>query len=210
MSQTTPSDLVRRTMEAVQANNMEAYYVPTAADVVPFVEQLVPQGAVVSNGGSVTLMETGVMDHLASGRYDFLDRTKVQGEELFKLYRDVFNADWYFASANAVTEAGEIYEVDANANRVAAISFGPRNVLLVVGENKIVPDLAAAEERVRLIAAPKNTVRLNCKTPCTVTGKCEDCASPGRICCTTMILRRQRHAMKGRIKVLFVGEALGY
>ncbi len=199
---------IRRTMDALRANNMEAYYVKTAAEVRAFVEQLVPAGATVSNGGSVSLAETGVMELLAGGRYHYLDRSKAQGDELAALYRQVFSADWYFASANAVTEAGEIYNVDGNANRVAAITFGPKNVLLVVGCNKLVKDMPAAEERVRQIAAPANTARLGCKTPCAVTGKCEDCHSPGRICCTAVVHRYQRE--QGRIKVLLVGEPLGF
>ena len=156
----------------------------------------------------MTLAETGVMDLLASGRYEFLDRTGLAGEELGKLYRRVFSADWYLASANAITEAGEIYNVDGNSNRVAAITFGPENVLLVVGCNKIVKDLDAAKERVEAIAAPANTVRLSCATPCAVTGKCEHCHSPARICCTTTIHSFQR--IPGRIKVLLVGEPLGF
>ena len=171
-------------------------------------EKLIPEGATVANGGSMTLAETGVMDLLASGRYEFLDRTGLAGEELGKLYRRVFSADWYLASANAITEAGEIYNVDGNSNRVAAITFGPENVLLVVGCNKIVKDLAAAKERVEAIAAPANTVRLSCATPCAVTGKCEHCHSPARICCTTAIHSFQR--IPGRIKVLLVGEPLGF
>ena len=199
---------IRRTMDALRANNREAYYVKTAAEVRAFVEQLVPAGATVSNGGSVSLAETGVMELLAGGRYHYLDRSKAQGDELAALYRQVFSADWYFASANAVTEAGEIYNVDGNANRVAAITFGPKNVLLVVGCNKLVKDMPTAEERVRQIAAPANTARLGCKTPCAVTGKCEDCHSPGRICCTAVVHRYQRE--QGRIKVLLVGEPLGF
>ena len=199
---------IRRTMDALRANNMEAYYVKTAAEVRAFVEQLVPAGATVSNGGSVSLAESGVMELLAGGRYHYLDRSKAQGDELAALYRQVFSADWYFASANAVTEAGEIYNVDGNANRVAAITFGPKNVLLVVGCNKLVKDMPAAEDRVRQIAAPTNTARLGCKTPCAVTGKCEDCRSPGRICCTAVVHRYQRE--QGRIKVLLVGEPLGF
>ena len=199
---------IRRTMDALRANNMEAYYVKTAAEVRAFVEQLVPAGATVSNGGSVSLAETGVMALLAGGRSPYLDRSKAQGDELAALSRQVFSADWYFASANAVTEAGEIYNVDGNANRVAAITFGPKNVLLVVGCNKLVKDMPTAEERVRQIAAPANTARLGCKTPCAVTGKCEDCHSPGRICCTAVVHRYQRE--QGRIKVLLVGEPLGF
>lgn len=199
----------RRVIAALKANNMEGWYLPDAAGVRAFVEQLIPEGAVVSNGGSVTLAETGVTDLLAGGRYRYLDRSKVTDpEELGRLYRQVFSADWYLASANAVTEAGEIYNVDGNSNRVAAITFGPANVLLVVGCNKIVKDLDAAKERVEAIAAPANTVRLSCATPCAVTGKCEHCHSPARICCTTTIHSFQR--IPGRIKVLLVGEPLGF
>ena len=198
----------RRVIEALKANNMESWYLPRADQVRDFVAQLIPAGATVANGGSMTLAETGVMDLLAGGGYNFLDRSKVSGEALDRLYRQVFSADWYLASANAVTEAGEIYNVDGNSNRVAAITFGPANVLLVVGCNKIVKDLAAAKERVEAIAAPANTVRLSCATPCAVTGKCEHCHSPARICCTTTIHSFQR--IPGRIKVLLVGEPLGF
>ena len=112
---------------------------------------------------------------------------------------------WYLPDAAGVRE---LYNVDGNSNRVAAITFGPENVLLVVGCNKIVKDLAAAKERVEAIAAPANTVRLSCATPCAVTGKCEHCHSPARICCTTAIHSFQR--IPGRIKVLLVGEPLGF
>ena len=210
MNETALSPQIRQVTEALKANNMTPHYLPKADQVVPFVRQLVPEESVVSNGGSVTLAQTGVMDLLASGCYRYLDRSKVQGEELARLYRQVFSADWYFASANALTQQGEIYELDANANRIAAISFGPAHVLLIVGINKIVPYLHAAARRVRQITAPKNAVRLGLKTPCALTGQCADCRSPERICCSTLILRRQRESLKGRIHVLLVGEELGY
>ena len=107
-----------------------------------------------------------------------------------------------------MTEQGELYNVDGNANRVAAMTYGPKCVICVVGYNKIVPDLEAAVARVEQVAAPANAVRLHKKTPCTVTGRCEDCHSPDRICCTTVIHRQQR--VPGRIKVILVGEELGY
>ena len=198
----------RRVIEALKANNMDAWYLPTAAEVRPFVEQLLPAGATVAAGGSMTLAQTGVTDLLASGRYHYLDRSKVSGDELGRLYRQAFRADWYLASSNAVTEEGELYNVDGNANRVAAMTFGPANVLLVVGCNKIVKDLAAAKSRVEAVAAPCNTDRLGCATPCAVTGRCEHCHSPARICCTTVIHAQQR--VPGRIKVLLVGEPLGF
>ena len=199
---------IQRTMKALQANNMEAYYVKTAAEVAPLVRQLAPAGSTVAAGGSMTLAQCGVMELLAGGEYYFLDRTGLQGEELQKLYRQVFSADCYFSSCNAVTEQGELYNVDGNANRVAALAFGPASVICVAGYNKIVPDLAAAEARVKAIAAPANAARLHCKTPCAVTGQCENCKSPARICCTTLVQAYQR--IPGRVKVILVGESLGY
>lgn len=198
---------MERTAAALRKNNMAAYCVDTAAGVVPLVRQLVPEGAVVGAGGSMTLAECGVMDLLGSGAYRFLDRS-APGADVERIYREIFSADCYFASANAVTEAGEILNVDGNANRVAAITFGPKSVILVVGYNKIVKDVPAAEERVRAVAAPANAKRLSCKTPCAVTGQCEDCQSPGRICCTYVLHRYQR--VPERIKVVLVGEPLGY
>lgn len=201
---------MERTAGALRKNNMEAYCVDTAAEVAPLVQKLVPAGAVVSAGGSMSLAECGVMELLRSGAYQFLDRgvPGLTPEQIGEIYRKTFFADCYFASANAVTEAGEILNVDGNANRVAAITFGPASVVLVVGCNKLVKDLPAAEQRVREVAAPANAKRLSCKTPCASTGRCMDCQSPGRICCTYVLHRYQREA--GRIKVILVGEPLGY
>ncbi len=201
---------MERTAEALRKNNMEAYCVDTAAEVAPLVRSLVPEGAVVSAGGSMSLTECGVMELLRSGAYRFLDRAApglTQGD-IDEIYRKAFFADCYLASANAVTEAGEILNVDGNANRVAAITFGPASVILVVGCNKLVKDVAEAERRVREVAAPANAKRLSCQTPCASAGHCADCRSPGRICCTYVLHRYQRAA--GRIKVILVGEPLGY
>ena len=207
----------KRVIAALKANNMEGWYLPDAAGVREFVEKLIPEGATVANGGSMTLAETGVMDLLASGRYEFLDRTGLAGEELGKLYRRVFSADWYLASANAITEAGEIYNVDGNSNRVAAICYGPRSVIMVVGCNKIVRDIPAAVIRVKRRSAPANVARLRCDTPCAKTGSCagiqregmtDGCGVDGRICCNYLVSARQR--VPGRIKVILVGEELGY
>ena len=124
------------------------------------------------------------------------------------IYRRAFFADTFLASANAVTEAGEIFNVDGNSNRIAAIAFGPKSVILVVGYNKLVRDLDEAETRLETIAAPANAIRLHKKTPCVQTGVCAHCKSPDRICCTSMVMRQQREP--GRVKVILVGESLGF
>lgn len=201
---------LERTAQALRKNNMEAYCLTGKEEVLPLLRQLIPAGASVGVGGSATLDECGVIEFLRGGAYQFLDRYApgLSGAELGRLYRSCFSADCYLSSANAVTEAGEIFNVDGNGNRVAAIAFGPASVILVVGWNKIVPDLAAAEHRLQTIAAPANTKRLACKTPCAETGVCMHCKSPGRICCTYTVQRFSRE--KGRIKVLLVGEPLGF
>ena len=199
---------MERTADALRKNNMEATCVKTAQDVVPVVRSLLHPGDVVSNGGSVSLAETGVMDLLRSGEYRFLDREGLSGDELGRVYRNAFSADAYFASANAVTDAGEIFNVDGNGNRVAAIAFGPKKVILVVGCNKLVADLHEAETRLETLAAPANTKRLSCATPCRETGVCAHCHSPARVCCTYTVQRFQRQ--KGRIHVILVAEPLGF
>ena len=199
---------IQRAMDALAANNMDPYYVKTAAEVRDFVKNMLPAGCTVGCGGSQTLAQTGVLELLASGEYDYLDRAKTKPEEMSQLFRRCFSADWYLTSANAITMQGELYNVDGNANRITAIAFGPANVLVVAGVNKLVADLDAADRRVRQVAAPANAMRLSSATPCAVTGQCQDCHSPSRICCDTLISRYQR--IPGRIRVLLVGEELGY
>ena len=200
---------IRRVMDALEKNNMQAYYAPTCADAVKIAKELLQPGDVISCGGSVTLDETGVMDLMRCGDYEFLDRTTAKTpEEREKLYREVFSSDVFLTGTNAVTEHGELYNVDGNGNRVAAIAFGPKKAILVVGCNKLVADLHEAETRLETLAAPANTKRLSCATPCRETGVCAHCHSPARVCCTYTVQRFQRQ--KGRIHVILVAEPLGF
>ena len=210
---------IEQTMQALEKNNMKPYYVETAHEVVPLVKSLMKKGESVSCGGSVTINETNVFTEiLESGEYDFIDRRGLQGEKLRQAYGKAFMCDTFITSSNAVTQNGELYNVDGNSNRVACIVFGPRQVIVVVGKNKIVPNIDDAIRRVKEIAAPKNTVRLNCNTPCAKTGECislkhgkyicDGCASEGRVCCNYVVTAQQRH--KDRIKVIIVNENLGY
>ena len=206
-------------MKNLERNNIKPYYVEKKEDVIPLVKSLIKKGESVSNGGSMTLKETGVMDLLASGDYDFIDRTGLEGEELRQAYVRAFGCYTYFCSSNAVTENGELYNVDGNSNRVACIVYGPRQVIMVVGVNKIVKNIDEAVMRVKTNCAPKNTKRLDCQTPCNKTGECislmqdnseicAGCGSDGRVCCNYVITARQRH--KDRIKVIIVNEDLGF
>lgn len=214
------TEMIERTMSALERNNMKPYYCESRAEALELLKTLLPKGASVSHGGSVTIAEIGARELLSSGGYNYLDRSKcTTPEETAQLYRDCFSADVFLTSSNAVTENGELYNVDGNANRVSCIAFGPKSVIAVVGVNKIVKDLDAAIYRVKTIAAPKNTVRLGLDTYCAKTGKCvslnsecpamsDGCHSPARICCSYLVSGQQR--VKDRIKVIIVNEELGY
>ena len=125
-----------------------------------------------------------------------------------EIFRKSFFSDTYLTSTNAITENGELYNVDGYGNRVAAMIYGPKSVIVVAGINKIVKDLDQAVERVKRIAAPANSIRLDKNTPCTKTGYCVDCKKDDRICCSYTVLGHQKQ--KNRIKVILVGESLGY
>lgn len=211
---------INKVGENLKKNNMEFYYAPTAADVCPIVEKLMPEGCTVTHGGSESMKECGIPAVLNSGRFNYIDRSKATTpEETKAVYRAAFSADVYITSANAITEDGVLYNVDGNSNRIAAIAYGPDSVIVIAGYNKIVRDLEDAEVRVKREAAPPNCVRLNCETPCAKTGECislkkadrqmsDGCGGDGRICCNYLISAQQRH--KGRIKVIIVGEELGF
>lgn len=200
--------LIERTIENLKRNNMEAVLVQNEAELIEKLDELIIKGSVVSVGGSMTLFEMGVIDYLRNGNFEFLDRydSKLSPEELKRLYRKTFSADTYLCSTNALTEQGELLNVDGNGNRVAAMLYGPDQVIVICGVNKIVKDLKEAEERIKKIAAPVNAKRLNKNTPCTKVGYCMDCNSD-RICCDYVIMKKQRN---NRIKVIIVKKELGY
>lgn len=211
---------IEKTMKNLEKNGIKAFYAETREQVVPIIKTLVKKGESVSNGGSESLKECGVFELLKNGDYDFIDRSGLEGEELRNAYIRAFGCDSYFCSSNAITENGELYNVDGNSNRIACIVFGPRQVIMVVGVNKIVKNIDMAFERVKTTCAPANTKRLGCATPCRTSGQCislgqpeaplvcDGCASPQRVCCNYVISAKQRH--KDRIKVILVNESLGY
>lgn len=207
---------LERTADALSRNRMDAHWVKTKEDALALVQQLLPKGAVVANGGSMTLSECGIMDLLRNGDYQFLDREAVPPEERAELYRKAFSADCFLCSSNAVTEQGELYNVDGNGNRVAALIYGPKEVIVVAGANKLVPNLSAAIDRVKRLAAPVNAVRLGLETPCSRIGYCAGakgemaagCQCEARICCSYVVSGYQR--FPNRIHVILVAEHLGY
>jgi hypothetical protein len=201
--------LAARTIKNLEKRGFEAWYVSDAAQARDFVKNLIPPGTSVSWGGAMTLEEAGIMEVLRSGDYSLLDRGTAQTQEEVKaIYRQAFSCDWYLTSTNALSLDGVLVNRDGTGNRAAALIYGPENVLVVAGVNKITPDQEAALERVKNTASPANALRLNRDTPCAKTGTCADCLVEDCICSHTVFTRRSRPA--GRIKVLLVGEDLGY
>lgn len=201
---------INRTIEALKKNNMNGYYAKNRDEVIKLIEDIVAEGAKVAVGGSETLSELGVLEHLRSGRYDFLDRYKagLTPEEVTNIFKQSFLADAYLSGCNAITENGELYNVDGNGNRVAAMLYGPDKVIVICGVNKIVKDVDEAIKRNREISAPMNAKRLKRKTPCAKVGYCMDCNSPERICNEYTLIKKQRSAE--RMHVIFLNENLGY
>ena len=148
-------------------------------------------------------------DELKKSDYILYDRSSaVTPEERTAMYGKIVTSDYFFMSSNAITLNGELVNIDGNGNRVACLIAGPKNVIVIAGMNKIVPDVESGIARVRNMAAPPNTVRLGRKTPCAELGRCADCLTPDCICCQTVITRKS--SVPNRIKVILVGEELGY
>lgn len=195
--------------EALKKNNMQAFVVENTKELKNEIKKLIGKNDTVFSGGSMTLKETGIISMLEEEGYDYYYRGRCDenGNEIDVL-RKAFNGDWYLSSSNAITLNGELYNVDGNANRVAAISFGPKNVIIVAGYNKIVTNIDEAINRVQKIAAPANCVRLDKNTGCRVNGQCTNCRSQDRICTAYTVHAWQRDP--NRIKVFLLPEELGY
>ncbi|WIF94169.1 lactate utilization protein [Caminicella sporogenes] len=201
---------IKRTIENLEKNNMKGYFVENEADALKKIEEILNEGDTVSVGGSMTLFEIGVFNLLKNGKYIFLDRYEkgLTPQQIKEIYRKSFFADVYLTSSNAITENGELYNVDGRGNRVAAMLYGPDKVIIVVGKNKIVKNLEEAILRNKNLAAPANAKRLNRNTPCTKTGYCMDCSSKDRICNEYVLIKKQLDP--DRIHVIIVNKDLGY
>ena len=193
----------------LEKRQMEGYYCDTKEDALNKALELIKAGSSVGWGGSMTINEIGLMDAIKNGSYDVIDREAISNDEEYKAtYARMVNADYFLTSTNAITMDGELVNIDGRGNRVSFLIFGPSNVIVVAGMNKVVSDVESGYKRVKDIATPPNTVRLNRNTPCATTGRCGNCFSPDCICNQTVITRRS--GAPGRIKVILVGEDLGY
>lgn len=201
--------LGKRVVKALESRNMEAYYVKTKEEALAKALELIPEGSSISWGGTMSAKEIGLTDALHKGNYDVYDREQVETrEEKEKIARQALNCDFFIGSTNALSEDGVLVNVDGNANRVAAFAYGPKNVLLIVGMNKVVKTEADAMSRARNEAAPINAQRFGVDTPCVKNGSCFNCKSPQCICCQILITRFSK--VPKRTKIILVDENLGF
>ena len=196
-------------VKALEKRHFEAYYVSTAAEAVEKVVELIPKEHTVSWGGTATVDALGIKQRLAQEGIALIDRDTAQTpQERQEMLKKALTCGTFLMSSNAISADGQLVNLDGNANRVAALCFGPESVLVIAGMNKVMGDLDSAIARARQVAAPANAQRFDIKTPCAVTGSCGDCTSPDCICCQMVITRVCRPA--GRIKVILVGQDLGF
>ena len=157
-------------------------------------------------GGGMSVIEIGLVDALKDGNYNYIDREEAEDRRAAMLA--AYDADVYLASCNAITEDGELVNIDGNANRVSCIAYGPKKVVFIVGMNKVCNDLDSAIKRARNVAAPINKQRFGGNTPCVKTGSCFNCKNPDTICCQFLITRYSKH--QDRIHVILVNDFLGF
>ncbi len=198
--------LARKVIKGLESRQMNGYYAADKEEALKIALSLIPEGSTVTMGGAMSAHEIGLPRALEEGDYNFIDRDKMEDKRAAMLA--AYDADYFLASANAMTEDGIIVNIDGNANRVSAIAQGPRHVLFIVGMNKICDDVDGALKRARNVAAPINAQRFGLNTPCTKTGSCMDCKTPDTICCQFLITRYSKHP--GRIHVILVNDCLGF
>jgi hypothetical protein len=203
------AQLAPNVIKNLEKRNMEGYYFEDSKSCVEYIMNMIPEESVVSWGGSMTLNETGMMDALKASNLNLIDRaTAKTPQENREIFAKTVMADYYFMSTNAITNDGILINIDGNANRVACLTHGPSNIIMLVGRNKFTASVEAGVERVRNVASPANAIRLNRNLACGLTGSCHDCLSPECFCNQIVITRRSGHA--GRIKVFLINEDLGY
>lgn len=201
---------IEKTITNLEKNKMSGYYVKNREELLLLLSKLIKRGETVGCGDSVTLEETGVFEYLRTGDYIFYDKHQrnLTSEDKRALYLKNFGADTFITGTNAITEDGELFNIDGNGSRVAPMIYGPRQVIVVVGTNKITENAEDAIVRTRQLAAPLDAKRLGKDTPCTKLGKCIDCGHQQRICNDFVLITGQ--LIKDRIKVVIIEGNYGF
>lgn len=201
--------LAQKVIKGLESRGMEGYYAQTREDALKMALNMMPEGSVIGWGGSTSVQEIGLIEKVCQGNYTVYNRDACKSpEEKREVQLNIFHSDFFLASSNAVTEDGILVNIDGVGNRVACITWGPKNVLLIVGMNKVVKGVEDAISRARNEAAPINAMRFNLDTPCSKAGACANCKSPDTICSQILVTRFSKE--KGRIKLILVNEDLGF
>lgn len=198
--------LAQKVIKGLESRNMKGYYAHNREEALSIALGLIPEGSTISMGGGVSVEEIGLVDAVKTDKYNFIDRNAAEDRRAAELA--AYDADFFLASCNAMTEDGILVNIDGNSNRVSSIAYGPKKVLFIVGMNKVCKDVDGAMKRARNVAAPINAQRFGLQTPCSKTGSCMDCKSPDTICCQFLVTRYSRHA--DRISVILVNDNLGF
>lgn len=198
-------------LKKLESNGMKAFYLSNRGAAKDQILNMIPTTSSVGIGGSVTVREMGLLDGLAGRGTEYFDHWKsgLSKEEIMAVKRKQVVADYFLTSTNAITRGGKLVNMDNTGNRVAAMIFGPRHVIVVAGENKIVDDVPAAIKRIKEKVASRNTSRRGDRTPCAQGEPCPDCNSPDRLCRVTSIIEKKTKGVE-TFTVIIVGEALGY
>ena len=198
--------LSSKVMKGLESRNMTAYYAANKEEALAKALEIIPEGSTIGMGGCMSALQIGLVDALKQGPYTFIDRDEAEDRRAAML--QAYTSDVFLASANAITEDGIMVNIDGAANRIAALAFGPRKLVHIVGMNKVCADVHDAIKRARNVAAPINAQRFGLSTPCSKTGACGDCKSEDCICCQMLITR---FAMDpNRVHVILVNEDLGF
>ncbi len=198
-----------RIIKGLESRNMEGYYTESKEEALKKALELMPEGSSIGWGGSMSIQEIGLKDAVCQGNYKVFNRDICKSpEEKRATELAIFNSDYFITSSNAITEDGVLVNIDGMANRVAAITWGPRNVVMIVGMNKVVRGADEAVSRARHEAAPVNAQRFDIDTPCKKSGVCFDCKSADCICCQIVVTRFSK--IPKRIKVILVNDELGF
>jgi hypothetical protein len=201
--------LAQRTITGLKNKNIEAFFVETKEEALRKALELIPEEATVGWGGSASIGEIGLLDVVRTGNYRVIDRSMATNpEEKNRLQLEAFGADVFLGSVNALSEDGVMVNIDKIGNRIGAYCYGPGQLLLVVGMNKVVKTAEDALARARNEAAPINAQRFGIDTPCVKNGSCSNCKSMDTICANILVTRF--NPVAGRIKVILVNEELGF
>ena len=193
----------------LRRRHFDAYYCATKEEALAQVMALIPEGSSVGWGGAISAEQVGVQHAVRSGNYTAIDRDAFPDRpDKDRCMRQCFDADYFITGANAISMDGQMVNIDGTGNRVGLIVYGPKNIIVVAGMNKVCANLEDAVKRARTVAAPMNQLRFGLPNPCTCTGVCADCITETSICNQILITRHCKPA--GRIKFVLVGEELGF